>query len=448
MKVINKNKIKQEIQKIKNKYKYSWDNEGKQILLDDNKITITDEEKKILEILLIQEMPDDMHKNLWMICSGTRLLMKENKDYYLTLLKFYESLENDNHYFYKYLTYKISHDLHRSDLKDEEVYKLKNILDAFCVRNLSLNYCQGYNLIVSHILTMNNYNEEESFYLFSKLMEDIIPFDYYLFSIGIESEINLVKILLKKYDFELYNHLDALNGLCYLDSKLQMWIFSLMLFKTDIKIKNLFFDIIFFYSINNNYNNFISILYTMIFSIITILRNNLLNCDKPDNIGTIIDEFVDKPISQDDYMQLVYYNLISQDKNKFNNNSIFELRNNQIEEISNLKTISYKNEENKESIPCNKNFPLCINEKEEKPIEKYIVYKSENNLNEYIIEDYYYGNGRKENEEKNKNEENKNEDKKNEDKISEDKESNENKINFNFENLIIERRKHFCKLNK
>ena len=95
--------------------------------------------------------------------------MKENKDNYLKLINSYEQMEKENHYFYKYLTYKISRDLYRSNLKDEEVYKLKNILNAFIIRDLSINYCQGFNLIVSHLLTINNYKEEETFYLFVKL---------------------------------------------------------------------------------------------------------------------------------------------------------------------------------------------------------------------------------------------------------------------------------------
>ena len=186
--------------KINNQYKYTWEKEGKKILLDENKIKLTEKERKILEILLIQEVPNDLHRNLWLICSGARLLQKENNGNYSKLLKFSEELENKNHYFYKYLTKKISHDLYRSDLKEEEIYKLKNILNAFNVRNLSINYCQGLNIIVSYLLKMTNYNEEESYYLFIKLMEDILPFDFFFFAIGIETEINLIKKLIEIFD--------------------------------------------------------------------------------------------------------------------------------------------------------------------------------------------------------------------------------------------------------
>ena len=314
------NKIEKEFMKKNNQYKYTWEKEGKKILLDENKIKITEEEKKILEILLIQEIPNDLRKYLWIICSGSKLLMKENKDNYLKLINFYEQMEKENHYFYKHLTYKISRDLYRSNLKDEEVYKLKNILNAFIIRDLSINYCQGLNLIVSHLLIMNNYKEEETFYLFVKLMEDILPFDFYLFAIGIEAEINIINILLKKFEFELYSHLDELNSICFLESKITMWVSSLMLLKIDVKITNLFFDCLFFLCVDRN--NFITILYTIIFSIITILKTDLLKCHNSNDISEIIDNFSNNPISDENYKKLINYNLISKDKNKFNDKSI------------------------------------------------------------------------------------------------------------------------------
>ena len=402
MKEINKIKIEKEITKLNNKYNYTWDKEGKNILLNENELIISDVEKKILEILLIQEMPNELHKNLWLISSGVRLLLKENKGIYSKFLKFYEKMEENNHYFYKYETKKISRDLYRSNLKEEEVYKLKNILYAFIVRNLTINYCQGLNLIASYILQMTEYNEEEAFYLFLKLMEDILPYDYFLFGIGIEAELTMVKKLLEKFDKELYNHLTALKSFCYIDSKLSMWIISLMYCNIDIKITNLFFDRIFLYS--NNNDNFISLLYNMIFSILTILRNDLLKCVDSTEINDVFNKFVNNKISNENFQKIIYYNLISQERNKFKDKSLFELRKKIIQEIMKEKKINFKFEENKEEIICEKYFPLCIKENEEKPIEEFIVYKSNNNMSLYIIDEFYK---KDEIEEENKNKKNK-----------------------------------------
>ena len=387
MKEINKIKIEKEITKIKNKYNYTWDKEGKIILLNENKLIISEVEKKILEVLLIKEIPNELHKNLWLISSGSRLLLKENKGYYSKLIKFYTKMEEKDHYFYKYETRKISRDLYRSNLKEEEVYKLKNILYAFIVRNLTISYCQGLNLIVSYLLQMTEYNEEETFYLFLKLMEDILPFDYFLFGIGIEAELIMIKKLLEKFDNELYNHLTELKSFCYLDSKLSMWIISLMNYKIDIKITNFFFDCIFLYATNND--NFLPLLYKMIFSILTILRNDLLNCVDSTEINNVINKFVNNKISDENYQKIIYYNLISQEKNKFKDKSIFELRKKIIQNIMKERKLNFKFEENIQEIICENFFPLCIKEKEEKPIEEFIVYKSNNDLSSYLIDEYY-----------------------------------------------------------
>ena len=387
MKEINKIKIEKEITKINNKYNYTWDNEGKNILSNKNKLVLSEIEKNIIEVLLIQEIPNDLLKNLWLISSGARILLKENKGNYSKLIQFYEKMEEKNHYFYKYETRKISRDLYRSNLKEEEVYKLKNILYAFIVRNLTISYCQGLNLIVSYLLKMTEYNEEETFYLFLKLMEDILPYDYFLFGIGIESELIMIKKLLEIFDNELYNHLTALNSFCYLDSKLSMWIISLMNYNIDIKITNLFFDLIFLYANNNDI--FLPILYSMIFSILAILRNDLLNCVDSIEINDVINKFVNNKISDENYQKIIYYNLISQERNKFKNISIFELRKKIINNIIKERNINFNFDENIEGIICEKYFPICIKEKEEKPIEEFIIYKSNNDLSLYLVDDYY-----------------------------------------------------------
>ena len=387
MKEINNIKIEKEITKINNKYNYTWDNEGKNILSNKNKLVLSEIEKNIIEVLLIQEIPNDLRKNLWLISSGARILLKENKGNYSKLIKFYEKMEEKNHYFYKYETRKISRDLYRSNLKEEEVYKLKNILYAFIVRNLTISYCQGLNLIVSYLLQMTEYNEEKTFYLFLKLMEDILPYDYFLFGIGIESELIMIKKLLEIFDNELYNHLTALNSFCYLDSKLSMWIISLMNYNIDIKITNLFFDLIFFYSNNNDI--FLPILYSMIFSILAILRNEFLNCVDSIEINDVINKFANNKISDENYQKIIYYNLVSQERNKFKDKLIFELRKKIINNIIKERNLNFNFEENIEGIICETYFPLCIKEKEEKPIEEFIIYKSNNDLSLYLIDDFY-----------------------------------------------------------
>ena len=296
---------------------------------------------------------------------------------------------------------------------------------------------------------MTEYNEEEAFYLYLKLMEDILPFEYYFFAIGIEAEIELIKNLFEKYDNELYNHIKELNGFCFIDSKFSMWIMSLMLYKIDIKITNLFFDCLFFFCINNN--NFIIVLNTMLFSFLTVLRTDLLKCQSSQDLNDVIEKFANEPISDENFKKIIYYNLMSTNKNIFRNKSILEMRKKKIQNIIKTRKMNYQFDENNEEILCDISFPLCVKEKKEKEIEDFIIYKSENELNNYLIEDYY---GDKKDELK---EINIQENKELTDKINIENENNSEEKNYNngqdkindddicMKNLIIERRKHFCK---
>ena len=109
----------------------------------------------------------------------------ENNNYYNYLVKAFNIMIKRKHPFYLYLEKKISLDLERSfnyekyKITEENINQLKNILYAFSVRNVSINYCQGLNTIVVYLLETTNFKEEESFYLFIKLLEYILQYDYY-----------------------------------------------------------------------------------------------------------------------------------------------------------------------------------------------------------------------------------------------------------------------------
>ena len=183
----------------------------------------------------------------------------------------------------------------------------------------------------------------------------------------------------------------------------------------------------------------------MIFSIISILRSDLLNCQLGQEVNKVIENFSKNPISEENFQKIIYYNLISKDSNKFSNKFIFELRKKEIKKVAELKKLNYNFEENVEEIDCNKLFPLCVKENKEKPIEDFVIYRPICGLSKYIIEDFYYEKGEVK-----------------EDKKSEDNYENqnnitlENKIEEKFDykedddefmnNLIIERRKHICEI--
>ena len=188
----------------------------------------------------------------------------------------------------------------------------------------------------------------------------------------------------------------------------------------------------------------------MIFSIISILRSDLLNCQLGQEVNQVIENFSKNPISEENFQKIIYYNLISKDNNKFSNKFISDLRQKEIKKVAELKKLNYNFEENVEDIKCNKLFPLCIKENKEKPIEDFVVYKPNNGLSIYIIGDYFYEKG--EDKEEKKSEDNKlinNDEKPNgiilENKLEEEPDNKEDDDEY-MNNLIIERRKHICEI--
>ena len=189
----------------------------------------------------------------------------------------------------------------------------------------------------------------------------------------------------------------------------------------------------------------------MLFSFLTVLRTDLLKCQSSQDLNDVIEKFANEPISDENFKKIVYYNLMSTNKNIFRNKSILEMRKKKIQNIIKTRKMNYQFDENNEEILCDISFPLCVKEKQEKEIEDFIIYKSENELNNYLIEDYY---GDKKDELK---EINIQENKELTDKINIENENNSKEKNYNngqdkindndicMKNLIIERRKHFCK---
>jgi hypothetical protein len=72
---------------------------------------------------------------------------------------------------------------------------LRNILFTFIKRNPTIGYCQGMNFIAANLLKY--FNEEESFWLFTIIMEDLLPMDYYSGLIGILIDQQVFEKLLK-----------------------------------------------------------------------------------------------------------------------------------------------------------------------------------------------------------------------------------------------------------
>ena len=118
--------------------------------MNKEKTTLTPVEKAILEYLIILGTPSYFRAKLWLLCSGAKKELEQNKNYYKNLLELskkipclYES--------------QILKDIPRTKpdlLKKNPSFKenMRNILVCYSIRNNSIGYCQGFNFIVIRLL--------------------------------------------------------------------------------------------------------------------------------------------------------------------------------------------------------------------------------------------------------------------------------------------------------
>ena len=412
------------VNEIKKKYKYQWEKEGNEIIqnIEQNKIN-KEEFKKILSILLITEdIPAHIFPNFWVTFSGAKEEMKKNKGQYKKLVKAFNILVKNKHPFFLYMERKMSIDLDRSfkyqkeKITKENINQLRDILKAFIVRDVSLNYCQGLNVIVAYFLYKTNYNEEESFYLFLRLMENILPYDYYLNGIGVEAELNILNILLEKYEPDLVKHLNKINGYMVVYTILTQFITSLLIFKTNENITNILFNCFFGFALLENKEDIFFYFYKVILSIFKILKNDLMKSKTMEQINNIVN--LEKEMKKENIEIILYYTLFDESKYKLDIEYIRKLRKQEVNKIIENKTYKF-NFQNNNNIECNINYPLCIEECNiSSPPEMNVVYRSLDDINEE-----------------------KNDDNINNINIINDDDVNEEKI---LKDIIIERRRHYC----
>ena len=118
--------------------------------MNKEKTILTPVEKATLEYLIILGTPSYFRAKLWLLCSGAKKELEQNKNYYKNLLELskkipclYES--------------QILKDIPRTKpdlLKKNPSFKenMRNILVCYSIRNNSIGYCQGFNFIVIRLL--------------------------------------------------------------------------------------------------------------------------------------------------------------------------------------------------------------------------------------------------------------------------------------------------------
>jgi hypothetical protein len=118
--------------------------------MNKEKVEISQEEKAILDYLITLGTPSYFRAKLWLLCSGAKKEIINDKNYYKNLLELSKTIPC----FYEK---QIMKDIPRTKvgvLESNPNYeeKMRNILVCYSIRNNSIGYCQGFNFIVLRIL--------------------------------------------------------------------------------------------------------------------------------------------------------------------------------------------------------------------------------------------------------------------------------------------------------
>lgn len=231
------NQIVEEIDENNEEKNYTWENEGRKII-NSKKIYLTDEDIIIIKYCFKNStIPNDLREEYWLLVTGAKELKLKNPNYYNTILNHFPenpiSIKNEN---------QVLLDIHRTFPEDdffteEKLESLKNILIAYSRRNCTLGYCQGFNYIVGKILKVVS-DEENVFWIFVQILENILPINYYYNSVGIIIDNSIFVEQLKINDKDLMDHFVKYNFELLVKNILYKWL--ICLFSQNIKDDLLF----------------------------------------------------------------------------------------------------------------------------------------------------------------------------------------------------------------
>ena len=452
--------------------KYDWNNYGYSII--NNPYVLYDnfpKQKKYINILnnviFNEGVSNKIRPKMYLNLTGAKMEKENHKNYYFNLINnFPKNIPN------KFLNI-IEADLNRTFIENEYFHnennlnKLKNILVAYSRRNSKIGYCQGFNFIVGKLLLIfdyennennennnkinennnkinenkinennnkinenkinENYNkinnenleiEENVFWVFTQILEKILPNEYYNDFFGLMNDINCFIVLLKDY-YHKNNH-----EFKFLNNQNNEVLLNTVFFK--------WFETLFIDGLNENLTFFIwdaliingdLILFKSALAIFEFIKKDILNI-KFEEIANFFEEKL-KYVKID---RKKFYNFVLFDKFKIDIKKFKQIRRTNLENgIKNLVNKNNKINENNNKIinensqieECNRNWPFCT-QKSKDEINEVLILKVFNQTN--IIKNFFEN--------------------QNKIKIFD----NENKNNI-YNNLLILREKHECKKN-
>ena len=71
---------------------------------------------------------------------------------------------------------------------------IQRVCTAYAYRNVHIGYCQGFNFVIGRLLQVMT--EEETFWTFSSIIENLMPIDYFQNMIGARVDQKIIEILI------------------------------------------------------------------------------------------------------------------------------------------------------------------------------------------------------------------------------------------------------------
>jgi hypothetical protein len=269
---------------------------------------------------------------------------------------------------------------------DENFQKsLRNVLVCYTTRNTSVGYCQGMNFVVSRLLLIMR-DEEQTFWLFLQIMENIVSLIYYADLQGIIIETTLIETLLPIYLPELVDFLEKNNFTLTISNFIHKWM--VCIFTQTLKIEMVYTFLDFFFM-----DGCTSLIKNSLY-IFASIQEEIMSQDSFEEIYLVLTEVENKIINP---REMIYY--LYEKNFDFAEKQIINLRNilskpirNKLKNGELLSTAKRTWDENREllkkrNINCDPNWPFCLYEVEN-DFSGVLVFQESKNT--FIIDDYYY----------------------------------------------------------
>jgi hypothetical protein len=271
-------------------------------------------------------------------------------------------------------------------MTDEFLLKMRNILLCYSIRNNTVGYCQGMNFLVARLILIIE-NEEEVFWIFVQIVENLLSLLNYQELTGVIIETTLIETLISYYLPELNLFLKIKDFTITLSNFIHKWI--VCLFSQTLRPEMVYTLYDFFFI-----DGFISMIKMTIF-ILACIQHEILT---KKTFGQIYSIFVDVENKIINPKNMIFF--ICQKKFRINKDDILLYRNllqgpiiNKISTSELRYNVRRTAEEKKallksKKIYCNPNWPFCLYQPSLFDMREVLILKE--SKPPYIIDDYYY----------------------------------------------------------